>query len=312
MRLAVCVVVFGVLAITVVGQALPTRPPVIDMHVHSTNTTPQQALDRMKQLNIRYLFVSTLIADLSRWTSALNRNQFAAGLVFPCDHGRGPYNGQSCFDSEAEFPDVAWLRAELRAGRINALGELEPQYLGLSPADPRMEPFWQLAEEFDVPVGIHIGPGPLGIAYESSPLWPPVKSPRYRMTVGDPLLLEEVLIKHQRLRLYVMHAGWPRLESMIALLSVHPGVYVDVAALQSEAVMPHPAYYRYLRGLVESGFAKRIMFGSDFPDQVGAGIDAILAADFLSGEQKSDILCNNAARFLRLNPSPCGLGAPTR
>ncbi len=127
-----------------------------------------------------------------------------------------------------------------------------------------LEPFWQLAEEFDVPVGIHIGPGPLGIAYESSPLWPPVKSPRYRMTVGDPLLLEEVLVKHQRLRLYVMHAGWPRLESMIALLSVHPGVYVDVAALQSEAVMPHPAYYRYLRGLVESGFAKRIMFGSDF------------------------------------------------
>ena len=92
---------------------------------------------------------------------------------------------------------------------------------------------------------------------------------------------------------------------MIALLSVHPGVYVDVAALQSEAVMPHPAYYHYLRGLVESGFAKRIMFGSDFPDQVGAGIDAILAADFLSSDQKSDILCNNAARFLRLNPSPC-------
>jgi predicted TIM-barrel fold metal-dependent hydrolase len=86
-----------------------------------------------------------------------------------------------------------------------------------------------------------------------------------------PLLLEEVLVKHQRLRLYVMHAGWPRLESMIALLSVHPGVYVDVAALQSEAVMPRPAYYRYLRGLVESGFAKCIMFGSGFPDQAGAG-----------------------------------------
>src|ERR1700674_299537 len=85
-----------------------------------------------------------------------------------------------------------------------------------------------------------------------------LKSPRYRMTVGDPLLLD------------VMQAGWPRLESMIALLAVHPGVYVDVAALQSEAVMPHPAYYRYLRGLVESGFAKRIMFGSGFPDQVGA------------------------------------------
>jgi len=92
---------------------------------------------------------------------------------------------------------------------------------------------------------------------------------------------------------------------MIALMSVHPAVYVDVAALQSEAVVPRPAYFRYLRSLVEAGFGKRIMFGSDFPDQVGPGIDAVLAADFLSGEQKSDILCNNAARFLRLNSSLC-------
>ena len=293
-------------------QAAEESIPVIDMHVHSTNTTPEQELGRMKQLNIHYLFVSALFADQERWASKLNQNQYATGLVFPCDRGRSPYFGQSCFGSETEFPDIDWLRGELRTGRINALGELEPQYLGMSPADPRMEPYWQLAEEFDVPVGIHIGPGPLGIAYESSPLWPPVKSPQYRMAIGDPLLLEEVLVKHQHLRVFVMHAGWPRLESMIALMSLHPGVYVDVAALQSEGVMPRAAYYQYLRGLVESGFVKRIMFGSDFPDQAGAGIDAIRAADFLTSEQKSDILCNNAARFLRLNPSPCNPKTPAR
>ena len=59
------------------------------------------------------------------------------------------------------------------------------------------------------------------------------------------------------------------------------------------------------RGLVEAGFAKRIMFGSDFPNQVGPGIDAIIAADFLNAEQKADVLCNNAARFLRLEVSVC-------
>jgi predicted TIM-barrel fold metal-dependent hydrolase len=56
---------------------------------------------------------------------------------------------------------------------------------------------------------------------------------------------------------------------------------------------------------VEAGFAKRIMFGSDFPEQTAAGIDAIRNADFLSEEQKSDILCRNAARFLKLNSSVC-------
>lgn len=125
------------------------------------------------------------------------------------------------------------------------------------------------------------------------------------MAAGDPLLLEEVLLRHKRLRVFVMHAGWPRLESMLALLYGHPNVYVDIAALQAPLIVPRPGYHRYLQSLVESGFAKRVMFGSDFPNQVGPGIDVILAADFLSAEQRADILCNNAARFLRLNASLC-------
>ena len=69
--------------------------------------------------------------------------------------------------------------------------------------------------------------------------------------------------------------------------------------------MPRAGYYQYLQRLVESGFGKRIMFGSDFPDQIEMGIDAILAAPFLTTEQKADILCNNAARFLRLEAGIC-------
>jgi predicted TIM-barrel fold metal-dependent hydrolase len=125
------------------------------------------------------------------------------------------------------------------------------------------------------------------------------------MADGDPMLLEDVLLRHKHLRLFVMHAGWPQLESMIALLYAHPNVYVDVAALSAERLVPRPSYYGYLRGLIEAGFGKRIMFGSDFPDQFRPGVDAILAADFLSSEQKADILCNNAARILRLKPSIC-------
>jgi predicted TIM-barrel fold metal-dependent hydrolase len=200
-----------------------------------------------------------------------------------------------------------WLREQLRSGRIKGFGEMSPQYLGMSPADTRLEPYWQLAQEFDIPVGLHMGPGPAGAAYESNPV--PFKSPAFRMAFGDPMLLEEVLLRHKRLRLYVMHAGWPQVDSMAALLYAHPNVYVDVAALSSERIVPRAGYYRHLRVLVENGFAKRIMFGSDFPDQIGPGIEAILAAEFLTPEQKSDILCNNAARFLRLDVSVCQ--APT-
>ena len=50
----------------------------------------------------------------------------------------------------------------------------------------RFEPYWALAEELDIPVGIHMGPGPPGAAY--------LGATKYRMSLTDPLLLEDVLI----------------------------------------------------------------------------------------------------------------------
>lgn len=301
MRLLTFAVVMALLGSAVVGQSSQPRPPVIDVHVHSTTTRPQN-LGRQESLNVRYWVLSGLNADLLDWQSVDSR-RFLPSLVFPCDRGRAPITGRPCYDTETDLPDVMWLREQLRTGRIKGFGEMSPQYLGMSPADSRLEPYWQLAEEFDIPVGLHMGPGPAGAAYESNPV--PFKSPAFRMAFGDPMLLEEVLLRHKRLRLFVMHAGWPQGESMVALLYAHPNVYVDVAALSSERIVPRAGYYRHLRALVENGFAKRIMFGSDFPDQVGPGIEAILAADFLTQEQKSEILCNNAARFLRLDVAVC-------
>ena len=47
------------------------------------------------------------------------------------------------------------------------------------------------------------------------------------------------------------------------------------------------------------------MFGSDqmaWPDAIGIAIEWIEPANFLSAEQRRDVLYNNAARFLRLSP----------
>lgn len=301
--LAAAAVVVGLVAAPAAAQSTAPRAqqPVIDVHVHSTMTTPAM-LDRLDSLGIRYVVLSALAGDLPRW-AAVDSSRYIPALAFPCPGGRAVVTGRPCFENGEELPDTTWLRGEVRAGRIRAFSEFLPQFMGLSPADPRLEPYWSLAEQFDLPVGIHMGPGPPGVAYDESPV--PRKSPAFRMALGDPLLLEEVLLRHKRLRVVVMHAGWPRLESMLALLHSHPQVYVEVGGLQSTRTLPRAEYLRYLRTLVEAGFGRRIMFGSDFADQVEAGIEAIRTADFLTEETKADVLCRNAARFLRLGDAAC-------
>lgn len=197
---------------------------------------------------------------------------------------------------EGKLPSVDELRELHSGGLLKVIGELTFQYGGIAPDDPRIEPYYALAEELDVPVAIHIGPGPPGVSYFGAPA--------YRTRASDPLALEDVLIRHPKLRLYVMHAGWPMGDRMIALLYAHPQVYVDTGVI--DYAFPRAEFHAYLKRLVDAGFSDRVMFGSDqmvWPQAVDAAIEGIESAQFLSPKQKRDILYNNAARFLRLTSS---------
>lgn len=280
----------------------PFRPPVIDVHMHTplpANLPEWRAA--MQELNVGS---AVLIGTPRQWGAAAPADPvFIPSLLFPCEGGRAPNIGFQCFDDGAEFPDIATLRRWITERRIRALGELNAQYMGVAPNDPRLEPYYALAEELDIPVGIHLGIGPPGAAYQGRPGFPPRKSPRYSAAAGDVTALEEVLIRHPRLRLYVMHAAWPMADDMLYMLYMHPQLHVDVSVLQW--AIPRTAYYVHLRRLVEAGFGDRIMFGSDGNvERLRSGIEAIMVADFLSDEQKRAILHDNAARFFRLQGEP--------
>ncbi len=197
------------------------------------------------------------------------------------------------FGQPDAFPSIAELRRLHAAGKLKALSEITTQYAGIAPDDPRLEPYYALAEELDIPVGIHLGPGPPGTAYFATPA--------YRAAAGDPFRLEPVLVRHPRLRIYAMHAGWPMGDAMIAMLYAHPQFYVDLGIL--DYAYPEKDFYAYLKRLVDAGFEQRIMFGSDnmvWPDAIAVAIGRIEKAPFLSAAQKRLILHDNAARFLRI------------
>jgi uncharacterized protein len=197
------------------------------------------------------------------------------------------------FAMDQSTPSPEDLRELHARGELAVLGEVITQYQGILPGDDRLAPYWALAEELDIPVGIHVGTGPPGVIY--------LGAAGYRAHLHSPLTMEEVLVRHPRLRVYLMHAGYPMLDDLLALLYAHPQVHVDVGVIVF--TQPRAAFYRFLEGVVEAGFGNRIMFGSDqmvWPGVIERSIAVIQDAPFLSAEQKRDILYNNAARFLGL------------
>ncbi|MGH7500676.1 MAG: amidohydrolase family protein [Longimicrobiales bacterium] len=157
---------------------------------------------------------------------------------------------------------MTWYGALEWTGNIGVIGEITAQYAGLAPADSQLDPYFALAEQLDLPVDIHTGTGPPagGLTY-----------PDHLLSVGDPLLVEPVLRRYPRLRLYLMHAGYPYRASTIAILHKYPQVHADVSAINWR--MPRAAFHDYLRTLVVSGFVDRLMFGSDaeaWPDAIAA------------------------------------------
>jgi predicted TIM-barrel fold metal-dependent hydrolase len=277
------------------------RPPIIDMHLHadlppydvppgkpalcrpepcrgegpataSHAETLAKTLEAMKRYNIVKAFLSGVDLEIVRdWTAAAPGRFIASPFIV-----------------EVGRPDLKVLRRAYEAGRLSGMGEIATQLNGVPPNDPALEPYFALAEEFGIPVLIHTaGIGPY--------------MPGFRSAAGNPLLLEDVLVRHPKLRLYLENAGYPYRGEMIAMMYQYPQLYADVSTITW--VIPRTAFYDYLEALVRAGLGKRLMFGSDqmrWPDKIGKGIEAIEHASFLAAKQKRDILYNNAVRFLRL------------
>jgi predicted TIM-barrel fold metal-dependent hydrolase len=192
-------------------------------------------------------------------------------------------------------PEFRRLFAE---NKFAVFAEITAQYRGLLLSDETYEPYFALAAELDIPIGVHLGEGPAGGAHIMGDTTP---SP-YRVRLGSPLQLEEVLIRHPKLRIYVMHYGSPLVDEMIALMYSHPQVYVDIA--QNNWGFPREHFYSQLKRLVDAGFEERIMWGSDqmvWAQTIKVAIETIKKAPFLTEKQKRDIFYNNAARFLRFS-----------
>ncbi|RFZ91342.1 amidohydrolase [Mucilaginibacter conchicola] len=203
--------------------------------------------------------------------------RFISSLEFP-DHQNNP------------LPDTFTFRKLIVDKKILVFGELGLQYEGRTLDESEYEPYLAICERYGIPVAVHTGIGPPETPYRGSP--------KFSIDAGRPSHLEPVLKKYPKLKLQMMHAGYPYLEETKAILTVYPQVYADISVINW--VLPKAEFHVYLKALLTAGFGKRLMYGSDqmiWEDAIPLSIKNIESATFLSGRQKEDLFYNNAARF---------------
>ena len=273
------------------------KAQVIDMHMHSytektfwvgkarngfessktARETLEQTLQKMNEHNIEYAVVCGSVESLERYTKADKR--FIPGYQ----------------DSEDTLISISRFEEYVKAGKIKVFGEVMAVYKGLTLADPIYKPYLEVCEKYGVPVAYHSG--------GSFPNAQSLGWPKYRIALGDPFLIEDVLVAYPKLKLYLMHAGENFYENTLRMMDGYPNLYADLGVEMWLHPMTKDFAVRFLKSAKEYGFLDRVMFGSDqmvWPEAITSSINFLNALDFLTKEEKDLIFYKNARTFLEI------------
>ncbi|MCX5971869.1 MAG: amidohydrolase family protein [Coprothermobacterota bacterium] len=171
---------------------------------------------------------------------------------------------------------------------------------GFYPNDPRLTRTYELCSNLGIPVVIHTGP----------------KAVRWQwMKFNQPIFVDEVATNFPDLRIVMCHGGYPWTEEFIAVAYTNPNIWVDITFMEriEETFMLPGLVENTMRRLEKLIGARRLLWGSEGPymdlpfygnhdpgNYKVSQSKLVRRFDFLSDENKADILGNNAARLLGL------------
>ena len=148
--------------------------------------------------------------------------------------------------------DVRELGEFLRQGVVKGL-KLYPGYEHFYPHDKRLQVFYDLAEEFDVPVMIHSGD---------------TYSARGKLKYAHPLEIDEVAVDYPNVKFVICHLGNPWLTDCMEVVYKNPNVYADISGLVLGEFTD--AFENYMSDeirdvILYAGDPGRFLFGTDWP-----------------------------------------------
>lgn len=282
-----------------------TKTKIIDMHIHSYSQndfgereSPADHYGNKGSANAELHRKATFTA-FSKWNivkAMVSGNPESVETWAAKDSNQIVIKGILMFAPTDYGMDSNRLEQMIKEKKLEVFGEIAPYYSGGTLSDSGWQPYLRLCERYDIPVAVHTGGGEPKGTYS----W----SPKARLPLGDPYLIEDVLVKYPKLRIYMMHAGgedWP--EHGIRLMAYYPQLYTDVAVMLWVEPNTQRFISEFLMNAKHAGYLNRVMFGSDqmiWPYAIEKSILFLNSLQFLTKQDKEDILYNNAAKFLRL------------
>jgi hypothetical protein len=299
---------FRLLLVACVASGTPAvaqrHQPIIDVHKHASWPGADDAAARtalLAEMDAENIVVSVLFinepGDVPGWLQAAP-GRFIGGPAMPCPPTpQAPF--YRCFPDTNGWPSPEWVNRGFAVGGIGILGEMLFVYTGDHPDGEKMRQYWALAARYDAPVSVHINRGP---PPGSGPRSDPRCCPGFNGEMGNPALLRPVLERYPNLRILLHHVGPPGPlnfdEETRALLRDHRTVYFDMSIINS-ALSPE-AHEAELKRWIDAGFGDRLVFGSDTRPAAPI-LRRLERIQWLTAEQRSAILYDNAARFFRLD-----------
>lgn len=256
---------------------------IFDVHLHGSKNPSSQVLS-LQKAGVYKAAISTSW-ELQNSYRKIPNVRFLYGLMFPCPNGKVPYSLQACFGTGDDWPSVDWVEQQIKDGRIDFFGEILNQYYGISSSDSFLFPYYDLAQKYKLPVGIHTGGA-----------GPDHGSPNFKMEMGSPLLLKPLFARFPELKIWIMHSGDQHYEETIGMMKENALVYADISVISNPDIVPAEKFRAIMKAFIDAGLEDRLMFGTDNGD-IAKVVRSVESLGFLSEAQKIKLYYRNAERF---------------
>jgi len=263
---------------------------IIDCHVHVNNYHDEE--------------VESLNGSLEELQLAMRRNRIDVALIltsYKVSAGRPPIRDvvKAIHGSKKLYAvaGISWinfkpsqldeLREYLQDGSVRGF-KLYPGYEPFYPADEKLRPMYEMAEEFAIPVMVHTGD-----TYD----------PRGKLKFAHPLNVDEVAVDYPKVNFVICHLGNPWLTDTMEVVYKNENVYADVSGLvlgnfsdRFESFM-----HRRLQEICMFGVEpEKLLFGTDWPISTMESYLRFMEDMKMPERDKKKILYQNSAQLFKI------------